>query len=157
MEENSTKLKLIYKNEAKEMNFFPKTFSQLRDYFLSIFNQKSSEEFIFKSYPSQNKNLIIEEEPKFKLIRKIKILKNPAIFIIDKDEEDYMEQIDKDNLKYIENNNLGFELQNIYKDYDINKIKEELERKSKVFEELQKKIDFITKGIEKVKNNNRNV
>ena len=146
MEENSTKLKLIYKNKAKEMNFFPKTFSQLRDYFLSIFNQKSSEEFIFKSYPSQNKNLIIEEEPKFKLIRKIKILKNPAIFIIDKDEEDYME-----------NNNLGFELQNIYKDYDINKIKEELERKSKVFEELQKKIDFITKGIEKVKNNNKNV
>ena len=68
-----------------------------------------------------------------------------------------MEQIDKDNLKYIENNNLGFELQNIYKDYDINKIKEELERKSKVFEELQKKIDFITKGIEKVKNNNKNV
>lgn len=153
MEQNNTKLKLIYKKKIEEMGFFPKNFIQLKDYFLSLFNLKSSEEFIFKIYPNKNNNFILDEDLlNFNRIRKIKILENPVIFIIDKDEEDDIEQIDSDNINFIEaEESLGFDLQNIYKDYDINKIKEELERKTKAYEKLQKRLDLISKGVNLIK------
>ena len=153
MEQNNTKLKLIYKKKIEEMGFFPKNFIQLKDYFLSLFNLKSSEEFIFKIYPNKNYNFILDEDLlNFNRIRKIKILENPVIFIIDKDEEDDIEQIDSDNINFIEaEESLGFDLQNIYKDYDINKIKEELERKTKAYERLQKRLDLISKGVNLIK------
>ena len=153
MEQNNTKLKLIYKKKIEEMGFFPKNFIQLKDYFLSLFNLKSSEEFIFKIYPNKNNNFILDEDLlNFNRIRKIKILQNPVIFIIDKDEEDDIEQIDSDNINFIEaEESLGFDLQNIYKDYDINKIKEELERKTKAYERLQKRLDLISKGVNLIK------
>ena len=115
MEQNNTKLKLIYKKKIEEMGFFPKNFIQLKDYFLSLFNLKSSEEFIFKIYPNKNNNFILDEDLlNFNRIRKIKILENPVIFIIDKDEEDDIEQIDSDNINFIEaEESLGFDLQNI--------------------------------------------
>ena len=153
MKQNNTKLKLIYKKKIEEMGFFPKNFIQLKDYFLSLFNLKSSEEFIFKIYPNKNNNFILDEDLlNFNRIRKIKILQNPVIFIIDKDEEDDIEQIDSDNINFIEaEESLGFDLQNIYKDYDINKIKEELERKTKAYERLQKRLDLISKGVNLIK------
>ena len=151
MEKNNTSLILRYKNKNKEMKFFPRNFNQLKDYFLSIFNLKSSEEYIFKIYPNKNNNYILDEVLfNFRHIKKIKILKNPAIFIIDKDEQDYIEDIDKANLEYIENNN-WFELQNIYKDYNLNKIKEELKRKAEVYEKLQKRLNYIARGIDIIK------
>ena len=145
-EDNSVNLKLVYRKKFKIMNFYPKSMTQLRDYFLSIFDQKSSGEFIFKAYPNKNERLTFEEGKNFNIIKKIKILKNPAIFIIDKDEEDYMNQIDKDNLKYIEEK-LGFELQNIYKNYGLNKIKKELDRKMKNLDRIQKRVDLVNEGI----------
>ena len=77
-------------------------------------------------------------------------MKNPAIFIIDKDEQDYIEDIDKANLEYIENNN-WFDLQNIYKDYNLNKIKEELKRKAEVHKKLQERLNYIARGIDIIK------
>ena len=145
-EDNSVNLKLVYRKKFKIMNFYPKSMTQLRDYFLSIFDQKSSGEFIFKAYPNKNERLTFEEGKNFNIIKKIKILKNPAIFIIDKDEEDYMNQIDKDNLKYIEEK-LGFELQNIYKNYGLNKIKKELDRKMENLDRIQKRVDLVNEGI----------
>ena len=151
MEKNNTSLILRYKNKNKEMKFFPKNFNQLKDYFLSIFNLKSSEEYIFKIYPNKNNNYILDEVLfNFRHIKKIKILKNPAIFIIDKDEQDYIEDIDKANLEYIENNN-WFDLQNIYQDYNLNKIKDELKRKAEVYEKLQKRLNYIARGIDIIK------
>ena len=151
MEKNNTNLILRYKNKNKEMKFFPKNFNVLKDYFLSIFNLKSSEEYIFKIYPNKNNNYILDEVLfNFRHIKKIKILKNPAIFIIDKDEQDYIEDIDKANLEYIENNN-WFELQNIYKDYNLNKIKEELKRKAEVHKKLQERLNYIERGIDIIK------
>ena len=151
MEKNNTNLILRYKNKNKEMKFFPKNFNQLKDYFLSIFNLKSSEEYIFKIYPNKNNNYILDEVLfNFRHIKKIKILKNPAIFIIDKDEQDYIEDIDKANLEYIENNN-WFDLQNIYQDYNLNKIKDELKRKAEVYEKLQKRLNYIERGIDIIK------
>ena len=151
MEKNNTSLILRYKNKNKEMKFFPKNFNQLKDYFLSIFNLKSSEEYIFKIYPNKNNNYILDEVLfNFRHIKKIKILKNPAIFIIDKDEQDYIEDIDKANLEYIENNN-WFDLQNIYQDYNLNKIKDELKRKAEVYEKLQERLNYIARGIDIIK------
>ena len=151
MEKNNTSLILRYKNKNKEMKFFPKNFNQLKDYFLSIFNLKSSEEYIFKIYPNKNNNYILDEVLfNFRHIKKIKILKNPAIFVIDKDEQDYIEDIDKANLEYIENNN-WFDLQNIYKDYNLNKIKEELKRKAEVHKKLQERLNYIARGIDIIK------
>ena len=151
MEKNNTSLILRYKNKNKEMKFFPKNFNLLKDYFLSIFNLKSSEEYIFKIYPNKNNNYILDEVLfNFRHIKKIKILKNPAIFIIDKDEQDYIEDIDKANLEYIENNN-WFDLQNIYQDYNLNKIKDELKRKAEVYEKLQKRLNYIERGIDIIK------
>ena len=145
MDENLPSLKLIYKNNSQDMYFFPKNYAQLRDYFLCKFNKKSSEEFIFKAYQNKNTVLTFQADRILKLIRKIEILENPAIFIIDKDEEDYMEQIDKDNLKYVETN-FGFEIKNLYKDYDLDKIKKELERKNKSLLHLEKRIEYLTNG-----------
>ena len=145
-EDNSVNLKLVYRKKFKIMNFYPKNMTQLRDYFLSIFDQKSSGEFIFKAYPNKNERLTFEEGKNFHTIKKLKILKNPAIFIIDKDEEDYMNQIDKDNLKYIEEK-LGFELQNIYKNYDLNQVKKELDRKMRNLDRIQKRVDLVNEGI----------
>ena len=145
-EDNSVNLKLVYRKKFKIMNFYPKSMTQLRDYFLSIFDQKSSGEFIFKAYPNKNERLTFEEGKNFNTIKKLKILKNPAIFIIDKDEEDYMNQIDKDNLKYIEEK-LGFELQNIYKNYDLNQVKKELDRKMRNLDRIQKRVDLVNEGI----------
>ena len=146
-EDNSVNLKLVYRKKFKIMNFYPKSMTQLRDYFLSIFDQKSSGEFIFKAYPSKNERLTFEEGKNFNTIfRKIKNLKNPAIFIIDKDEEDYMNQIDKDNLKYIEEK-LGFELQNIYKNYGLNQVKKVLDRKMENLDRIQKRVDLVNEGI----------
>ena len=80
-------------------------------------------------------------------------MKNPAIFIIDKEEEDYMDEIDKNNLDFIENNeNLGFDLRNIYENYNIKQIQEILEKKKNNLKKLQSRIDLINNGIETLKN-----
>ena len=44
-----------------------------------------------------------------------------------------MNQIDKDNLKFIEEK-LGFDLLSVYDNYDLNKVIEELTRKRKSLE-----------------------
>ena len=128
-EEDSTKLTLVYRNKVKVMNFYPKNMIQLRDYFLSIFDQQSSGEYIFRAYPNKNEKL-----------------KNPGIFIIDKDDEDYMNQIDKDNLKFIEEK-LGFDLLSVYDNYDLNKVIEELTRKRKSLELIQNRVNLLDDGI----------
>ena len=145
-EEDSIKLTLIYRKKVKVMNFYPKNMIQLRDYFLSIFDQQSSGEYIFRAYPNKNEKLTFEEGKNFNTIRKLKILKNPGIFIIDKDDEDYMNQIDKDNLKFIEEK-LGFDLLSVYDNYDLNKVIEELTRKRKSLELIQKRVNLLDDGI----------
>ena len=155
MEKEPIKLKLFYKNntQEKELNFYPKNFIQLKDYFLTIFDQKSLGEYVFKAYPNKNETLIFNEDMNFNRIRRLKILKNPAIFIIDKEEEDYMDEIDKNNLDFIENNeNLGFDLRNIYENYNIKQIQEILEKKKNNLKKLQSRIDLINNGIETLKN-----
>jgi len=155
MEKEPIKLKLFYKNntQEKELNFYPKNFIQLKDYFLTIFDQKSLGEYVFKAYPNKNETLIFNEDKNFNRIRRLKILKNPAIFIIDKEEEDYMDEIDKNNLDFIENNeNLGFDLRNIYENYNIKQIQEILEKKKNNLKKLQSRIDLINNGIETLKN-----
>ena len=145
-EEDSIKLTLIYRKKVKVMNFYPKNMIQLRDYFLSIFDQQSSGEYIFRAYPNKNEKLTFEEGKNFNTIRKLKILKNPGIFIIDKDDEDYMNQIDKDNLKFIEEK-LGFDLLSVYDNYNLNKVIEELTRKRKSLELIQKRVNLLDDGI----------
>ena len=159
MEEYQINIKLYYKNKKKPklMHFYPKNYVQLRDYFLSLFDQKSSGDYMFKTYPDKNEILELKDDANFKKIRKIKLLKNPAIFIMDIEEEnedeDYLEEIDKENLKFIEKNKeLGFDLQNIYQNYDIKAIQEELNKKKNNLEILQKRIDLINKGINALKN-----
>ena len=157
MEENITSLLLRYNNQDKVMHFFPKTFLQLRDFFLSVFNEKSSKTFLFKSYLNNKSNktwnIIFSEENDFTYIRRLKLLKKPAIFIceIDEENEDFdMEEFDKENLKYIQEK-LGFELKNIENNSDINKIKAELERKNNVLKNLQKRIEYLSKDIQNLK------
>ena len=142
----------------KIMHFFPQNYEQLRDYFLSIFSEKSSGKFIFKSYPTENTNLIFEEDRKFKYIRKLKFLKKPAIFVYDEDEEDDIEQFDKKNIEFI-TNNLGFDYEDLYLNFNAEKIKNELERKKKVLEHLQQRLNYINDGInilKRIPNNNEN-
>ena len=157
MEEKISSLLLRYNNQNQQMHFFPKTFLQLRDYFLTIFNEKSSKTFLFKSYLNNKSNktssIIFSEENDFTYIRHLKYLKNPAIFICEYDEENEnfdMEEFDKDNLNYIEKN-LSFELKNIECKYDLNKFKAELERKNNVLKNLQKRIEYLNKGIKNLK------
>ncbi len=158
MEQNTPNLYLIYKDEKKIMHFFPQNYEQLRDYFLSIFSEKSSGKFIFKSYPTENTNLIFEEDRKFKYIRKLKFLKSPAIFVYDEDEEDDIEQFDKKNIEFITKNH-GFDYEDLYLNFNAEKIKNELERKKKVLEHLQQRLNYINDGInilKRIPNNNEN-
>mgnify|MGYP006916312611 FL=1 len=125
-------LKLIYKKKEKEMHFFPKSFGQLRDFFLSIFNKKSSQKYVFKGYvaPEIEKKLIFREEDFKESFEKLKELKNMAIFIneIAEDEEAEMEN----DIKNIE--------------YMVSNIKFEKDRVKK-FEEEKKKLELLTKQI----------
>ena len=158
MEENIPSLILRYNNQEKLMHFFPKTFLELRDYFLTIFKEKSSKTFLFKSYLNNKLNktssIIFSEENDFTYIRRLKLLKKPAIFICEFDEENEnfdMDEFDKENLKYIEEK-LTFELKNIESNYDdLNKFKAELERKINVLKNLLKRTDYLSKGINNLK------
>ena len=158
MEENIPSLILRYNNQEKLMHFFPKTFLELRDYFLTIFKEKSSKTFLFKSYLNNKLNktssIIFSEENDFTYIRRLKLLKKPAIFICEFDEENEnfdMDEFDKENLKYIEEK-LNFELKNIESNYDdLNKFKAELERKINVLKNLLKRTDYLSKGINNLK------
>ena len=158
MEENIPSLILRYNNQEKLMHFFPKTFLELRDYFLTIFKEKSSKTFLFKSYLNNKLNktssIIFSEENDFTYIRRLKLLKKPAIFICEFDEENEnfdMDEFDKENLKYIEEK-LTFELKNIESNYDdLNKFKAELERKINVLKNLLKRTEYLSKGINNLK------
>ena len=158
MEENIPSLILRYNNQEKLMHFFPKTFLELRDYFLTIFKEKSSKTFLFKSYLNNKLNktssIIFSEENDFTYIRRLKLLKKPAIFICEFDEENEnfdMDEFDKENLKYIEEK-LNFELKNIESNYDdLNKFKAELERKINVLKNLLKRTEYLSKGINNLK------
>ena len=57
-----------------------------------------------------------------------------------------MNQIDKDNLKFIEEK-LGFDLLSVYDNYDLNKVIEELTRKRKSLELIQKRVNLLDDGI----------
>ena len=129
-------LKLIYKKKEKEMHFFPKSFGQLRDYFLSLFNKKSSQKYAFKGYivPEIEKKIIFREEDFKENFEKLKELKNMAIFI-DEISEDEEEELDND-LKNIE--------------YMVLNIKFEKDRDKKL-EEEKKKINILEKQIKELK------
>ena len=125
-------LKLIYKKKEKEMHFFPKSFGQLRDYFLSVFNKKSSQKYTFKGYvePEIENKIIFRDEDFKESFEKLKELKNMAIFIneIAEDEEEESEN----DLKNIE--------------YMVSNIKFEKDRGKKL-EEEKKKIELLEKQI----------
>ena len=60
MEDVHDKLKLIYRNEIKVLKFYPNNFDQLRDCFLTLFNEKSFKNYKFKSYLKNQLNKITQ-------------------------------------------------------------------------------------------------
>ena len=103
MEDSQEKLRLIYKRKKIILKFFPRNFEQLRDSFLTLFNEKSFKKYIFTSYLSNNLNknskIILREDDNFPgNISKIKIMKNPAVFINVLDDGDEENEMDKLNI-----------------------------------------------------------
>ena len=144
-------LLLKYQNEEKKMHFFPKKFEQLSDYFLSVFNKKSSNHYSFFGYvsPDIDNKITLKKDDFQSDFNKIKSMKNPVVFIEDFTENNEEElNRDKINIKYVEEH-LTF-----LKD-DSNYV-EEFERKKKLLETLEKRINNLEKGIKKMKNMNKN-
>ena len=83
---------------------------------------------------------------------KIKILKNPAVFIFVYDEEDEKE-IDKKNLEFIgkKENELGFEINKENKENYLKHIKEQLEEKLQNLDMLKERVDNLNSAIVKIK------
>ena len=157
MEDVHDKLKLIYRNEIKVLKFYPNNFDQLRDCFLTLFNEKSFKNYKFKSYLKNqlNKNSTITFLAGGKFsenFEKIKILKNPAVFIFVYDEEDEKE-IDKKNLEFIgkKENELGFEINKENKENYLKHIKEQLDEKLKNLDMLKERVDNLNSAIVKIK------
>ena len=158
MEDYQEKLKLIYKNKIITLKFCPKNYEQLRDTFLTLFREKSYKKYEFKSYLSDqlnnNSKIILKEGDKFaQSIRRIKLLKNPAIFIYVQDEVDDIDELDKKNVEFIakKENNLGFEINKNNREEIINRLKEELEQKLKNLERLRNRVDNLNLVISKMK------
>ena len=150
MEDDQEKLRLIYKNKIITLKFFPKSYAQLRDAFLSLFHEKSYKIYIFKSYLSnqinKNSRITLREDTKFaESIRRIKILKNPAIFIYVSDDAYDEIELDKKNIEFIEKNenNLGFEINKNNRDENIKLLKEELEQKLKNLEQIKSRVEYL--------------
>ena len=87
MSEKKIKIFLSYKKEIREMNFIPKSYYELNDYFLSIFEQKSSKKFIFYFNDQNNQKKIFEEKQDLfqNTINEISQQNNPKIFISEED------------------------------------------------------------------------
>ena len=139
--------KLIYDGEAKKMCFTPDNFSQLRDYFLSVFNIKSCQKYIFLGYTNDDpdKKIIFSEEEFKENIDKLKKLNNPAIFIDDFSEDDEKEK--KNDLKNIE-----YIIKNLTFENDDKKLEEELSKKNEKITNYEKRINKLEKDIIKLLN-----
>ena len=158
MEDSQEKLRLIYKRKKIILKFFPRNFEQLRDCFLSLFNEKSFKKYTFTSYLSEqlneNSKIILNEDNDFAAnIRKIKLMKNPAVFINVQDDDDNENEIDKINIEYIikKENELGFEINKENREEYIKRIKQELERKLELFNKLKFRVDNLNVAVSKIK------
>ena len=158
MEDSQEKLRLIYKRKKIILKFFPRNFEQLRDCFLTLFNEKSFKKYIFTSYLSNNLNknskIILREDDNFPgNISKIKIMKNPAVFINVLDDGDEENEIDKLNIEYIEKkeNELGFEINKEKKGEYLKLIKDELVKKLKILNQLKDRVNKLNLAMDKIK------
>ena len=137
MHKNPPEIKLVFKNEEKEIHFIPNNFEQLREYFLSLFSQKSSGIYILKIYPDDKTGVKFDEDEDFnEFIQKLKQTKYPAIFIYNESEENDLDEIDNNNIEFIkkknsrilkasiESSHIYSKFSNPYKKDDLNQIKE---------------------------------
>ena len=137
MHKNPPEIKLVFKNEEKEIHFIPNNFEQLREYFLSLFSQKSSGIYILKIYPDDKTAVKFDEDEDFnEFIQKLKQTKYPAIFIYNESEENDLDEIDNNNIEFIkkknsrilkasiESSHIYSKFSNPYKKDDLNQIKE---------------------------------
>ena len=87
MTEKKIEITFIYNDETRKINFIPKSYEELKDHFLYIFEQKSSKKFIFhiKEQNSQKK-LIEEKQDLFQnTIKTISQDNNPIIYASEED------------------------------------------------------------------------
>ena len=144
-------LKLIYKNEVQEMYFMPTKFGELFDYFLTLFNKKSCEKYLFYGYycTDPDKKIVLNEKDFKNNFSKLEILKNPAVFI-----EDFTQDANKEssadarNIEYIQKN-LKF-----VKD-DSNFV-ESLIKKKEILKKYDKRISDLEKELNELKNIQKN-
>ena len=145
MEYKPQVLRLIYKYCEKKLYFYPNNYEQLREYFLSIFSEKSSEKYIFKSYPDKDTIITFNERTNYKEgFEQIIILKKPAIFVYNENKENNLDEIDNLNIEYIKKN-LGFETYGGQKNYE--RIKKNIEKRYEILKKLEKRINFLNEGI----------
>ena len=143
---------LKYKNEEKEMRFLPYKFSDLTDYFLTLFNKKSNQRYSFFAYinPDPEEKIILIEQDFNNNFSKLTKLKRPVIFIEDYI-DDYDEEYNRDveNIKYIIDNKIKFE-----KDYS--NYEEELKKKTEIIKDLERRITDLEKEVNDLKNRPNN-
>ena len=148
MEIKSQIIRLIYKKCEKKMYFYPNNFQQLREYFLTIFDAKSSENYIFKAYPDKDKYSIIifDEKHNFKEgLEQLIVLKNPTIFIYNENKENNLINIDDINIKYIIEKKIGFDYYN--KKINYERIKKIVEKRKENLKKLEKRMNLLKEGI----------
>ena len=85
MEDNEKKIKLVFNEEKKELNTIPKSFQELKDIFVKIYNQNPKFTFNFYFFEKNNdKNQIIIDDQQNNFEQQIKEiinLNNPEIYV----------------------------------------------------------------------------
>ena len=106
MQRGQVKIILKYKNEQKEMIYIPRNYKDLKDYFLSVFNEKSSKKIIFYFQREDNQKIIIQDFNYNNIMREISQQNSPIIYISEENDSSLQMHSQNDNNIYEHENNI---------------------------------------------------
>ena len=155
MEDKEKKIKLVFNEEKKELKTIPKSFQELKNIFVNIYNQNPKFKFNFyfnENNNDKNRKIIDDQQNNFEQqIKEIKNLNNPEIYVYRINETIiYKSHIDLDILDVKSSESIENDIDNPYNkdkiEIELQKIKEENE---KLIKEKNKIIKTNRKFIER--------
>ena len=159
MEDNEKKIKLVFNEEKKELNTIPKSFQELKDIFVKIYNQNPKFTFNFYFFEKNNdKNQIIIDDQQNNFEQQIKEIinsNNPEIYVHRINETlIFKSHIDLDILNVKSSESIDNDII-----IELEKIKEENEKlikeKNKIIKSNRKFIEEINELKIKLENENK--
>ena len=123
-DEKDDNITLFYKDKKVKINT-PETFSELEEIFLKKFNEDKNKDFRFYFFDSEEEMIDIDDSYYIDALDELKQQRDPIIKVV----KDYNKDSFDDDKERIKNLN-----------EEIRKLKNDLEKKSKIIEEQKEKI-----------------